>query len=261
MFDQPMLRGGRMANRQQCSSTLAAIVLVGLYLAIAACSDNGTSRPSSTAACDGLPGITGSIRKVKDGDTFRLAEPDGTITDVRLDQIDAPEKAQPWSNRSREQLRDLLGQGQVCVVGTKRDKYGRLLGEVHANGLVVNTEMVRLGAAWAYRHYLRDKKLLDLEAAARASRVGLWSMPPEQTIAPWEFRHPELAATESSSPPQQLSPFSGTTHLAPECAAKPRCRQMQSCEEAKMWLAKCGGEGIDGDGDGIPCEKICAPKD
>ena len=254
-------KGSSMLLSGRWTAALRLVAISGLAVGLTACGSSGTSVTASSDACAGLSGTSGSVRKVKDGDTFRLAQSSGDVIDVRLDQIDAPEKAQPWSNRSREQLRELLSQGDVCVVGTKHDKYGRLLGEVHVNGTVVNTEMVRLGAAWAYRHYLRDSKLLDLEADARTNKRGLWSMPAEQTLAPWEFRHPELAQASQVGTGQNFASLISSPHLAAECGAKPSCRQMSSCDEATSWLAKCGGQGIDGDGDGIPCEKICAPEE
>ncbi|WP_292927699.1 thermonuclease family protein [Novosphingobium sp. PASSN1] len=212
-----------------------------------------------SAACGGFPGITGRASKISDGDTFRLSQSNGRFVTVRLDQIDAPEKTQPWAKKSRQKLAELLGTGEVCVVGGKHDKYGRLVGEVRANGVQVNREMVQSGSAWAYRQYLRDPSLVQLEAQARSEKRGLWSMPPAQNIPPWEFRHPELASKAETAQHHGLLGLPVHGHLAPECSAKPSCRQMNSCDEAKGWLAKCGGQGIDGDGDGKPCEKLCSP--
>ena len=42
-----------------------------------------------------------------------------------------------------------------------------------------------------------------------------------------------------------------------ECGAKKLCRQMSNCEEAKFYLNNCGITRLDGDGDGVPCEKLC----
>lgn len=39
------------------------------------------------------------------------------------------------------------------------------------------------------------------------------------------------------------------------CEGKTRCHQMTSCEEAKFYLRNCPGVKIDGDNDGIPCER------
>jgi endonuclease G, mitochondrial len=42
-----------------------------------------------------------------------------------------------------------------------------------------------------------------------------------------------------------------------ECNGKKTCKEMSSCAEAKFYLNNCGVTRIDGDGDGIPCEKLC----
>jgi hypothetical protein len=39
------------------------------------------------------------------------------------------------------------------------------------------------------------------------------------------------------------------------CDGRVYCSQMTSCEEAKFFLAHCPGTKMDGDGDGVPCEK------
>jgi micrococcal nuclease len=45
------------------------------------------------------------------------------------------------------------------------DRYGRKVGRPYVGNLDICEEMVRIGAAWAYREYLRDENLLVLEAA------------------------------------------------------------------------------------------------
>ncbi|KAB2891132.1 MAG: cold-shock protein [Desulfobulbaceae bacterium] len=39
------------------------------------------------------------------------------------------------------------------------------------------------------------------------------------------------------------------------CAGKTRCSQMSSCEEATFYQQNCPGTLMDGDGDGVPCER------
>ena len=39
------------------------------------------------------------------------------------------------------------------------------------------------------------------------------------------------------------------------CTGKNHCSQMRSCEEATFYLRNCPGTKMDGDGDGIPCER------
>jgi hypothetical protein len=42
------------------------------------------------------------------------------------------------------------------------------------------------------------------------------------------------------------------------CAPRRTCSRIRSCEEAEWYLANCSwGTRLDGDGDGVPCEKLC----
>jgi hypothetical protein len=40
-----------------------------------------------------------------------------------------------------------------------------------------------------------------------------------------------------------------------KCEGKQHCSQMSSCEEAKYYIQNCPSTKMDGDGDGIPCER------
>ena len=40
-----------------------------------------------------------------------------------------------------------------------------------------------------------------------------------------------------------------------KCDGRTHCSQMTSCEEATFFLKNCPGVKMDGDNDGIPCEK------
>ena len=45
----------------------------------------------------------------------------------------------------------------------------------------------------------------------------------------------------------------------PDCGDKQYCREMASCEEALYYLNQCDVKSMDGDGDGVPCERgVCA---
>jgi len=39
------------------------------------------------------------------------------------------------------------------------------------------------------------------------------------------------------------------------CDGRVWCSEMTSCEEAKFFIRNCPGTKMDGDGDGIPCER------
>lgn len=42
-----------------------------------------------------------------------------------------------------------------------------------------------------------------------------------------------------------------------QCEGKRTCSQMSNCAEARFYLTQCGVARLDGDGDGVPCEKLC----
>ena len=58
------------------------------------------------------------------------------------------------------------------------------------------------------------------------------------------------AATDKATPAAAPKASSGFT-----CDGRLYCSQMKSCAEAKYFLANCPGVKMDGDKNGIPCEK------
>ena len=40
-----------------------------------------------------------------------------------------------------------------------------------------------------------------------------------------------------------------------QCDGRVHCSEMTSCEEARYFLRNCPGVKMDGDGDGVPCER------
>jgi cold shock CspA family protein len=60
---------------------------------------------------------------------------------------------------------------------------------------------------------------------------------------------------ESSSNSLSPSSYLPSQSQQYQCEGKIRCSEMISCEEAKFYLQNCPGVEIDGDGDGIPCER------
>ena len=192
---------------------------------------------------------SGKVVGISDGDTFTLLTTDKQQVKVRLSEIDAPEKAQPFGNRSRQALSNLIFSKDVLVVQDDIDRYGRLVGQVYVNGLHVNRKMVQEGMAWVYRRYMKDETLLQDELAAREAKRGLWSLPSTEQVPPWEWRRGERTNSSNNEPKEANPEF--------ECGTKRYCKEMASCEEAKYYLEHCGLSRLDGDGDGVPCEAIC----
>jgi endonuclease YncB( thermonuclease family) len=133
------------------------------------------------------PVLVGSVIKVADGDTITVQLSSGPVS-VRFNSIDAPEKDQPWGQEARTALASRLEGRQVDLEVESQDRYERLVADVYLGDENINAWMVQQGHAWAYREYLKDQNYCAWEGIARAGRRGLWSLPPGNQYAPWEWR-------------------------------------------------------------------------
>lgn len=122
---------------------------------------------------------------ISDGDTLTVLS-NGHPMKVRLANIDAPEKKQPFGARSKQSLSDLCFGREATLDSDKKDRYGRTVAVVHCGAVNANVAQVRKGMAWVYPQYNHDPSLPAVELAARSSRVGLWSDP--EPVEPWLFR-------------------------------------------------------------------------
>ncbi|WP_340137708.1 thermonuclease family protein [Aeromonas veronii] len=126
--------------------------------------------------------LSGRVVGVADGDTLTLLHAQTPVR-IRLAEIDAPEKAQPFGQRSKQSLSDLCYGKEALVVVSAQDRYGRSIGRVWCAGTDANAEQVRRGMAWVYDRYATDKTLYSLQDAARQARNGLWADP--APVRPW----------------------------------------------------------------------------
>jgi endonuclease YncB( thermonuclease family) len=138
--------------------------------------------------------FTGRVVAIADGDTLTLLTAEQKRVRVRLAEIDAPEKGQPYGLKAKQILSDLCFDKMIRAMKVATDRYGRIVARVYVTKpdgeIDVSAEMIRQGAAWAYRKYLTDRALLVLEEEAKTAGRGLWTLPAEQRIPPWEWRHP-----------------------------------------------------------------------
>jgi endonuclease YncB( thermonuclease family) len=129
---------------------------------------------------------------VADGDSFEARRADGKKIRIRLAGIDAPEKSQPWANKSREKLREFLGRHELEVRALKTDPWGRYVAVVTAGDGDASLAMLAAGLAWHFERYDSDltpalrKRYAEAAAAAQAERAGLWR--DDDPEPPWEFR-------------------------------------------------------------------------
>ncbi len=136
--------------------------------------------------------LSGRVVGIADGDTITILDAANQQHKIRLAGIDAPEKKQPFGERSKQHLSDLVFNKQVTVEWNKLDRYGRTVGKILVSGVDTNLEQIRAGMAWWYEKYRKeqspaDQRLYDqAEQQARARRVGLWH--DQDPIPPWDWR-------------------------------------------------------------------------
>ena len=125
---------------------------------------------------------------VTDADTVRISG-----ERIRLEGIDAPETNQRCKDASGKSyrcglvstaaLKTKIGHGTIRCKGTKRDRYGRLLGICYLGDIDLNGWLVRNGYALAYKRY--SKRYVPQEIQAQKDSLGLWA---GEFMPPWQWR-------------------------------------------------------------------------
>jgi endonuclease YncB( thermonuclease family) len=193
--------------------------------------------------------FSGKLVKVIDGDTVEVLH-DGKTEAVRLAQVYAPVKGQPFGVTARNFVSRITANKIVTVQFDTYDLYGRPLGEVFLpDGTNLNKLIVGAGYAWQYDGFSNDPDYAGLEAGAREAGLGLWKV--ENPVPPWEWQWMEnkAASTRTSVGQSPATNFS--------CGSKQYCYEISSCAEAKFYLYACGLTRLDRDGNGVPCEALC----
>jgi hypothetical protein len=186
---------------------------------------------------------------------------------VRLLQIDTPElgSGECYSRAARTALLGLAPPGSRVVLETdpavdRTDRYGRLLRYVKRNGVNVNFELARRGAAapYFYRGERGRYAGLILRAAqdARAAKRGLWGACPATLLNP--FRAVE---TGRSGPSTRTPPPSGKYDPNYAGACVPLYPPDVDCADVRVPVRVIGSDPhrLDGDNDGIGCEQSTPP--
>lgn len=136
--------------------------------------------------------LNGKVVGVADGDTITVLDSHNIQHKIRLQGIDAPEKAQAYGQKSKQSLYQMVHGKFVSVEFEKKDKYGRTVGKVSLNGTDICLEQIKLGMAWHYKQYESEQSAEDramyeqAEQSARTQNLGLWK--DNKSIPPWEFR-------------------------------------------------------------------------
>jgi micrococcal nuclease len=149
--------------------------------------------PPSGGRCS-TRGIDVALRRVVDGDTIEVRMPGGQIEAVRYigmntPEVHHPDKGEEPGGQVAKALNETLVTGkrlELVFDAQARDRYGRLLAYVYANGEHVNAALVERGYAAAATYppnVCFADRFRSLERHARNGRRGLWGEPgPEATL-------------------------------------------------------------------------------
>ena len=203
-----------------------------------------------------------TITKVYDGDTITLS----TGEKVRFLQIDTPElsPAECYGAQAHKALVDILGKSSITLesdsASDDKDKFGRILRYVKVGKVNINLKLVEIGAATPY-FYKGEKgkyssQLLKAAQNAKAKKIGLWKSCPTAKLEPLK------AATTGAAG----SAANATTSSDAKCdpnyqgCLPPYPPDLDCSDIKKMGLAPIRVIGVDvhkldGDGDGIGCDK------
>ncbi len=121
------------------------------------------------------------VTRVIDGDTMEL---DGDEK-LRLSGIDTPEHGEPFFNDTKNYLINMVLNQQIRLEKghRKRGNYGRLLGWVYLDTVLINAEILRqgLGRMYLFPENRYEQANLDrlyaAQRAAMADQVGVWTLP------------------------------------------------------------------------------------
>ena len=179
---------------------LLLIALISTLLFTAGCTvQNGDGGQDSKQFTPGISYPATAVRVI-DGDTLRVAFPDGSQETVRIVGVDTPEVTpggndpdsfsgvtdpwflSAWGEEASATLRREVEGREVSVTTDRsageRDRYGRLLAYLHAtDGTDIGELLLSRGLARVYtaESFTRKEHYLDVEEAAVRKRIGVWS--------------------------------------------------------------------------------------
>lgn len=136
--------------------------------------------------------LRGKIVKVHDGDTATVLQRDGSLANIRLANIDAPELLQQGGSAARDRLRGLIYGRNLNIAVAPDTTYNRAVGTLtDRNDVNYNLGQVRSGNATAYEQFLRDPAALQAQADAKAAQAGFWGTGGPQDAAAYRHAQPQ----------------------------------------------------------------------
>jgi micrococcal nuclease len=188
------------------NSILVWLLLSAVFFVLTGCSELQTSSKNR---------IPVKVEDVIDGDTIKV-EVDGKRETVRFLLVDTPESVhptkpvQPFSKEASKHTENMLNGSNVELelgIG-ERDKYGRLLAYVYADGKSVQESLLEKGLARVAYVFEPNTKYVEdydkIQKQAQKEGVGIWSL--------------ENYSQEDGYIPEETAPDEKTTD--PTCTIK-----------------------------------------
>lgn len=182
---------------------------------------------------------------ISDGDTLSCLH-NRTPLKVRLVHIDAPELAQPYGNKAKQALASFLFKNTVTLKTSSYDQYGRMLAEVYVGVQNINLKMVEQGWAWAYTY--SQPIYQQAQQQAQKQRLGLWQA--KNPVAPSDWRKIKEVSSHNNALAVK------NTQNSANCQQKRSCASFTNFVTANQYFRQCNAQYMDGNGDGIPCNRL-----
>lgn len=237
----------------------------------------GSGEQDSSQAATGLAsrGQVVTVSRVVDGDTIEVSPAVDGIQDVRLIGMDTPETyggTEPLGDQASSYTTGALTGRHVALEFDEEriDPYGRVLAYVWTSGNVIfNSQLVRRGLAQVATFPPNTKYVNQFKAIqqqARAENRGIWSLSQPQQCQLADrgngigegtpgctggAQAPQPQPTQESAP-QQQAPASAPSGGDLDCSDFSTQQEAQATLDADP----SDPNGLDGEGDGVPCESL-----
>jgi endonuclease YncB( thermonuclease family) len=227
-----------------------------------------TKKPKKDAPPPEPTELTGQVSRIVDGDTLWLkTAADAEPVVIRIEGIDAPESCQAGGTDATQALTKLVLNRNVTVRIVARDEHARVVGKVFDGTVDVGDRMVRDGHAWSARFKYDRGPYMAEERMAIALKRGLHGE--GGAVQPRDFRQSHGPCDgRAGAAPSGVATKAAALAVAPvdapvvaalgsnyRCDGRTYCSQMTSCQEATWFSKNCPGAKMDGNNDGVPCEK------
>jgi endonuclease YncB( thermonuclease family) len=153
--------------------------------------------------------VHGRTTGIVDGDTMNVLIRAKHQIRVRVAFIDAPEKDQPFGERAKAAMSELVFGKDVKLRPHTIDRHGCLVARVLVDGQDAGLELLKQGFCWVYEKYVGEapaeiqSSYHDAQDTAQAQRAGLWQDP--DPVPPWEWRKEKRARPQAASSLQPLT--------------------------------------------------------